>query len=210
MQVGLAAGVTRHKNRFFRTLSLTAKKGYPQESRPRRFAVPAKAVTSLAGHMLAGTTRTLTIGCSDNVLFVSALMHPARLRNDGVLKPKPQKPHTCHAALDAASHPVIAFKSPSPRPSPLKGEGGVLIFYDSINIDNQSVFQINALHTVELEIYKLKKFACKSLKGKDVHSGIRLIYAYSTGTLLIHLIEIYYKGDRENEDRERIKKFLKE
>jgi len=82
--------------------------------------------------------------------------------------------------------------------------------YHLLNIDNQSVFQINALHTAELEIYKLKKFACKSLKGKGVHSGIRLIYAYGPGSLLVHMIEIYYKGDRENEDRERIKRFLKE
>jgi hypothetical protein len=80
--------------------------------------------------------------------------------------------------------------------------------YHLHHIDNQSVFQINALKTVENEIYKLKKFACKSLKGKGVHSGVRLIYAYSLSVLMVDLIEIYYKGDRENEDRERIKKFL--
>jgi mRNA-degrading endonuclease RelE of RelBE toxin-antitoxin system len=78
-----------------------------------------------------------------------------------------------------------------------------------LKIDNQSVFQINDLKTAEVEFYKLKKFACKSLKGKGVHSGIRLIYAYSTNTHIVDLIEIYYKGDKENEDRERIKKYLK-
>ena len=85
-----------------------------------------------------------------------------------------------------------------------------LELYHFLKIDNQSVFQINDLKTAEIEFYKLKKFACKSLKGKGAHSGIRIIYAYYPATFILELIEIYYKGDREKEDRERIKKFLKE
>ena len=58
------------------------------------------------------------------------------------------------------------------------------------------------------KIYKAKKFACRSLKGKGVQSGIRVIYAYFEKEDKIELIEIYYKGDKENEDRERILKYL--
>jgi hypothetical protein len=82
--------------------------------------------------------------------------------------------------------------------------------YHLHTIDNQSVFQINDIKTAEIEFYKLKKFACKSLKGKGVHSGIRMIYAYHPNGMIVELIEIYYKGNKENEDRERLKNFLKE
>jgi len=54
------------------------------------------------------------------------------------------------------------------------------------------------------KIFKAKKIACRSLKGKGVKSGIRVIYAYFESDDRIELIEIYYKGDKENEDRERI------
>jgi len=42
------------------------------------------------------------------------------------------------------------------------------------------------------------------LKGKGAHSGICVIYAYFENEDRIELIEIYYKGDKENEDRKRI------
>jgi hypothetical protein len=44
------------------------------------------------------------------------------------------------------------------------------------------------------------------LKGSGSQSGIRVIYAYFEEEDCIELIEIYYKGDKENEGRERIKK----
>ena len=37
-------------------------------------------------------------------------------------------------------------------------------------------------------------------------SGIRIIYAYYEKEDKIEFIEIYYKGDKENENRERILK----
>jgi len=49
-----------------------------------------------------------------------------------------------------------------------------------------------------------RKFACRSLKGRGVQSGIRIIYAYFQEKDKIELIEIYYKGDKESEDRQRI------
>jgi len=76
-----------------------------------------------------------------------------------------------------------------------------------LKIDNKGVFQIPGLGINYPKIYKAKKFACKSLKGKGVFSGIRVIYAYYEKEDVIEFIEIYYKGDKENEDRERILRY---
>ncbi len=45
---------------------------------------------------------------------------------------------------------------------------------------------------------------CESLHARTV----RLIYAYHKEEIKFMYIEIYYKGDKENEDRERIKEYL--
>ena len=75
-------------------------------------------------------------------------------------------------------------------------------------INKQAIFPIPNFCTEELKICKLKKFACKALKGRGVKSGIRIIYAYSVVTNAVDFIEIYFKGEAENEDRERIKQYL--
>lgn len=80
-----------------------------------------------------------------------------------------------------------------------------LIAYHKLNIDNHGIFAIENLAISSPRIFKVKKFACKSLKGKGVHSGIRITYALDEDR--IELVEIYYKGDQENEDRERIKHY---
>jgi len=79
-----------------------------------------------------------------------------------------------------------------------------LFLYHKLNIDNRGIFRITGLPVKDIKIYKARKFACRSLKGKGVRSGIRVIYTYSEARDTIELIEIYYKGDKENEDRERI------
>lgn len=53
-------------------------------------------------------------------------------------------------------------------------------------------------------IIKVKKIACKSLKGKGVNSGLRLIYAYFPEEQKFTFIELYHKNDKEQEDRKRI------
>ena len=55
--------------------------------------------------------------------------------------------------------------------------------------------------------YKVRKFACKSLKG-GCRSGLRLIYVYEPDENKITFVEIYYKGDQENEDKTRLKEFI--
>jgi hypothetical protein len=80
-----------------------------------------------------------------------------------------------------------------------------LIAYHKLNVDNNGIFPIDNLAIPEPKIFKVKKFACKSLKGNGVHSGIRITYAFFSVQDRIEFIEIYYKGDQEKEDRERIK-----
>ena len=47
---------------------------------------------------------------------------------------------------------------------------------------------------------------CRYLKG----SSLRIIYSYREIDALIDFIEIYFKGEKENEDRERINEYLKD
>lgn len=57
---------------------------------------------------------------------------------------------------------------------------------------------------LETCVIKVKKIACKALKGKGVNSGLRLIYAYFPDNQKITFIELYHKSDKETEDRGRI------
>jgi len=74
--------------------------------------------------------------------------------------------------------------------------------------DAGAIFLIPNFCTEELKICKLKKFACKALKGCGVKSGIRIVYAFYPETKLVEFIEIYFKGEKEMEDKERIKEYL--
>ena len=76
-----------------------------------------------------------------------------------------------------------------------------------LNIDNKGVVRISGLGVEYPLIYKARKFTCKSLKGKGSASGIRIIYAYFEQEDVIEFIEIYYKGNKENEDRDRILRY---
>lgn len=91
-----------------------------------------------------------------------------------------------------------------------------MFLYHKLKIDNKGIFQIQGLPLPNLErglptenpkVYKAKKFACRSLKGKGAQSGIRVIYAYFEEKDKIDLIEIYYKGEKKNENRERILRY---
>jgi len=64
-------------------------------------------------------------------------------------------------------------------------------------------FQIDNLG-IETCIIKVKKIACKSLKGRGVNSGLRLVYAHFEEEMKITFIEMYHKNNKENEDRQRI------
>jgi hypothetical protein len=58
-------------------------------------------------------------------------------------------------------------------------------------------------------IIKVKKIACKALKGRGVNSGLRLIYAWFEDEPRIVFVELYFKGEKGVEDRERLRKNFK-
>jgi mRNA-degrading endonuclease YafQ of YafQ-DinJ toxin-antitoxin module len=64
-------------------------------------------------------------------------------------------------------------------------------------------FRIDNLK-LETCIIKVKKIACKALKGRGVNSGLRLVYAHFQKEEKIIFVELYHKNDKENEDRQRI------
>ena len=84
-----------------------------------------------------------------------------------------------------------------------------LKMFHILHIDNNAIVRISNLGIEKPKIYKARKFACKSLKGKGVRTGIRIIYAFYEDENKIELIEIYLKQDKANEDKERIKKHYK-
>ncbi|MFC1698734.1 hypothetical protein ACFL1I_02075 [Candidatus Omnitrophota bacterium] len=79
-----------------------------------------------------------------------------------------------------------------------------LQLFHKLGIDNKGIVQISNLGIECPNIYKARKFACRSLKGRGSASGIRVIYAYFEDKDRVEFIEIYYKGDKESEDRGRI------
>jgi len=70
--------------------------------------------------------------------------------------------------------------------------------------DNSGIVRMSDFGIDNPKIYKARRFACKSLKGKGARSGIRIIYAYYEEEDIIEFIEIYYKAQKANEDRDRI------
>ena len=57
---------------------------------------------------------------------------------------------------------------------------------------------------------KVRKFACKSLRNLGNRSGIRVIFVLEPDALKITFIEMYFKGDKENEDKNRLRDFLRQ
>ncbi len=83
-----------------------------------------------------------------------------------------------------------------------------LKLYHKIGTDNKGIFPISGLGTrCSQKIYKVKKFASRSIKGQGVHTGLRLIYTYYKDKDRVELIEIYFKGNKENEDKKRIRQY---
>ena len=82
----------------------------------------------------------------------------------------------------------------------------IYLFHEQ-GIDNDGIKEISDIKGVSTHIYKVRKFACRSLKGKGVRSGIRVTYTWIEPQGRIELIEIYYKGDKENEDWKRIQQY---
>ena len=69
-------------------------------------------------------------------------------------------------------------------------------------------FQIDGLG-LETCVIKVRKIACRSLKGRGAMSGLRLIYAYFEKENRAVFVELYHKNSKEVEDKDRISKNFK-
>ena len=72
-----------------------------------------------------------------------------------------------------------------------------------VPLGNSKHFNI-VTQTESVKIVKARLF-CRYLRG----SSLRIIYAYIEDKKRIEFIEIYFKGNKKNEDRERIRQYLK-
>jgi len=79
-----------------------------------------------------------------------------------------------------------------------------LFLYHKLGQKHDGIERISNLGIETPEIYKVRKFACKALKGKGAMSGIRVIYAHYPDRDRVEFVEMYFKADKENEDRARI------
>jgi hypothetical protein len=81
--------------------------------------------------------------------------------------------------------------------------------FHKLGLDTGGVFRTDDLGDTTAPVFKVKKFACRSLKHKGSKTELRLVYAYDETEDRIDLIEIYIKADNETEDRKRILKYCK-
>ena len=61
------------------------------------------------------------------------------------------------------------------------------------------------IHSTKIVKIVKARMACSSLRGRS----LRIIYAYFEQEQVIEFVEVYYKGNKENEDHARIKEYLK-
>ncbi|MFA7451043.1 MAG: hypothetical protein WCY79_05740 [Bacteroidales bacterium] len=80
----------------------------------------------------------------------------------------------------------------------------------SIKPEERPPFSFQVAGTgVEAYVIIVKKIACKSLKGKGVNSGLRLVYAYCQEEHTIIFIELFHKNEKEHLDQDRITRNFK-
>ncbi|MCL1971386.1 MAG: hypothetical protein FWG57_00125 [Endomicrobia bacterium] len=84
----------------------------------------------------------------------------------------------------------------------------VIEVYHLKNIPTPAVVKIEGFCSDKYDSMKVRKFSCMAMKGKGSASGIRVIYVFEEGSYKVTFVEIYYKGNKENEDRERLREFL--
>jgi mRNA-degrading endonuclease RelE of RelBE toxin-antitoxin system len=70
--------------------------------------------------------------------------------------------------------------------------------------NDMGIVRISGLGIENPPVYKGRKFACRSLKGKGARSGIRVVFAHFEAEERIELVEIYVKSDQANHDVQRI------
>ncbi len=76
----------------------------------------------------------------------------------------------------------------------------ILVIFPTGNGKNFTIIH----HSEKVKLVKTR-LTCKSLRDKSM----RVIYAYHNDTVTFVYLEIYFKGDKENEDSGRIDEYIK-
>lgn len=82
-------------------------------------------------------------------------------------------------------------------------------FYE-MNIPTTAFLPIEGFCGKKYTANKVRRFACRSLPGRGNRSGIRIIFVWQEETRTVTFEEIYFKGDKPEEDRKRLKEFIDE
>lgn len=77
------------------------------------------------------------------------------------------------------------------------------------NVETTSFVKIEGNCGEKYSSYKVRKFACRALMGKGSQSGIRIIFIWEPNSRKITFVEMYFKGDKALEDKERLKRVIK-
>ena len=77
-------------------------------------------------------------------------------------------------------------------------------FYEQ-NVPTTAFVSIEGFCGEKYTSCKVRKFACKSLPGRGSQSGIRIIFIWQDDIQLVTFVEMYFKGDKPEENRERLK-----
>ena len=80
-------------------------------------------------------------------------------------------------------------------------------FYE-MNVPSTAFHPIEGFCGKNYTANKVQKFACKSLPGRGNQSGIRIIFVWRKETRTVTFVEIYFKGDKSEENRKRLKEFI--
>jgi hypothetical protein len=82
-------------------------------------------------------------------------------------------------------------------------------FEQGIQPPKEALIDIKGSCRNNFRAIKIRKFSCDSLKNKGAHSGIRVILVLQKAEMTVTFLEIYYKGDKENENKNRLNDFVK-
>lgn len=80
-------------------------------------------------------------------------------------------------------------------------------FYE-MNVPSTAFLPIEGFCGKKNTANKVRKFACRSLPGRGNQSGIRIIFVWRKETRTVTFVEIYFKGDKSEENRKRLKEFI--
>lgn len=81
----------------------------------------------------------------------------------------------------------------------LEAQKAAIELFHLRNLDNNAVELVPKFDHEIVQIYKIRKFACKALKGKGVKSGVRIIYAFYPEKLEVEFLEIYFKEKNDTD-----------